>query len=214
MRPRLDYSLYLVTDRPACRGRDLVEVVAAAVRGGVSLVQLREKDCETREFLALARRVKALLDPLGVPLIINDRLDVALACGAAGVHVGQKDMHPADVRRLAGPDLVLGLSVNTLDEAREAEGLDLDYLGAGPVFPTATKADAGPAWGLDGLAGLRRFTARTLVGIGGIGAANAREVARAGADGLAVVSAVCSAPDPEAAACEILAAQRAGRADR
>lgn len=214
MRPRLDYSLYLVTDRPACKGRDLVEVVAAAVRGGVSVVQLREKDCETREFLDLARRVKALLDPLGVALIINDRLDVALACGAAGLHVGQKDMHPADVRRLAGPDLVLGLSVNTLEEAGAAEGLDLDYLGAGPIFPTATKADAGPAWGLAGLTGLRRSTPRTLVGIGGIGAANARDVTLAGADGLAVVSAICSAPDPEAAAREILAARRTGLATR
>jgi thiamine-phosphate pyrophosphorylase len=211
MRPQPDYALYLVTDRAACRGRDLLDVGGAAARAGAGLVQLREKRCETREFVELARALKALLDPLGVPLLINDRLDVALAVDAAGAHVGQKDMPPAEARALLGPRRILGLSVNSLEEAAAARGLDLDYLGVGPIFPTATKADAGPVFGLENLAELRRRTRLPLVGIGGIGPDNAEAVARAGADGLAVVSAVCSAPDPAAAGAAILDAFRKGR---
>ena len=211
MRPRPDYSLYLVTDRAACKGRDLLDVVAAAARAGTGIVQLREKDCGTREFVELARALKSLLDPLGVPLVINDRLDVALAVNAAGAHVGQKDMPPLEARALLGPNRILGLSVNTLEEAAAAEGLDLDYFGVGPIFPTATKADAGPVFGLEKLAELRRRTRLPLVGIGGIGPDNALDVAQAGADGLAVVSAVCSAPDPGAAGAAILYAFRRGR---
>ncbi|HMM38424.1 MAG TPA: thiamine phosphate synthase [Desulfovibrio sp.] len=211
MRPGPDYSLYLVTDRPACLGRDLLDVVALAVRAGTGVVQVREKSCQTREFVELARALKALLDPLGLPLIINDRVDVALAVDAAGVHVGQKDMAASDARALIGPDKLLGLSVNTFEEARAAESLDVDYLGVGPIFPTATKADAGPVFGVDNLARLRASTRRPLVAIGGIGADNAESVAAAGADGLAVVSAICSAPDPGAASSRILAAVRRGR---
>ena len=211
MRAQPDYSLYLVTDRAACKGRDLLDVVGAAVRAGAGLVQLREKRCETREFVELARALKALLDPFRVPLVINDRLDVALAVDAAGVHVGQKDMPAAEARALLGPHRLLGLSVNSLEEAAAAQGLDLDYLGVGPIFPTATKADAGPVFGLEKLAELRRRTGLPLVGIGGIGPDNALDVARSGADGLAVVSAVCSAPDPGAACAALLDAFRRGR---
>lgn len=204
-------SLYLVTDRAACLGRDLLEVVAAAVRGGATLVQIREKDCGTRQFVELARAVKKLLAPTGVPLIVNDRVDVALACGADGVHVGQKDMAPADARRLVGPDMILGLSVSSLEEALQAWGKPVDYLGVGPIFPTPTKADAASPLGLDGLAEIRQATDVPLVAIGGLSAANAGQVMRAGADGAAVVSALCSAADPEAAARElarIIAASR------
>ncbi len=206
-----DLSLYLVTDRAACLGRDLLEVVAAAVRGGATLVQIREKDCGTRQFVELARAVKKLLAPTGVPLIVNDRVDVALACGADGVHVGQKDMAPADARRLVGPDMILGLSVSSLEEALQAWGKPVDYLGVGPIFPTPTKADAASPLGLDGLAEIRQATDVPLVAIGGLSAANAGQVMRAGADGAAVVSALCSAADPEAAARElarIIAASR------
>ncbi|MES9994633.1 thiamine phosphate synthase [Desulfovibrio aminophilus] len=211
MKPVADYSLYLVTDRPACLGRDLLDVVGRATRAGATVVQVREKSCQTREFVELARALKTLLDSLGLPLIINDRVDVALAVGAAGVHVGQKDMAASDARALLGPDRILGLSVNTFEEARVAESLDVDYLGVGPVFPTATKADAGPVFGVDNLARLRAATRRPLVAIGGIGATNAEAVAAAGADGLAVVSAICSAPDPGAASAQLLAAIRRGR---
>ncbi len=207
----MDYGVYLVTDRALCRGRALADVVEATVAGGVTVVQLREKHVDTREFVELARALKALLAPRGVPLLINDRVDVALACRADGVHVGQGDMHPADVRALLGSTALIGLSVETMDQAREAEALDVDYLGVSPVFATPTKTDTAMPWGLDGLARLRAATGYTLVAIGGIGAANAASVLAAGADGLAVVSALCAADDPERAAAELRGVVRTAR---
>jgi thiamine-phosphate pyrophosphorylase len=198
-RPR-DWSLYLVTDRGLAGSRPLADVVDAAVRGGVTAVQLREKQCSTREFVELARSLKALLEPLGVPLIVNDRVDVALAAGADGVHVGQSDMDYRDVRRLLGPDAIVGLSVETKEQAEQAAALDVDYLGVSPVFSTPTKTDTAAEWGLSGLAALRRVSEHVLVAIGGIHPSNATQVIEAGADGIAVVSAICAAPDPEAAA--------------
>ena len=198
-----DWSLYLVTDRRLASPRVIEDVVAAAVRGGVTAVQLREKECSVREFVELARRLKAILTPLGVPLIVNDRADVALAAGADGVHVGQSDMDCRDLRRLLGPGAIVGLSVETAEQAEEAAALPVDYLGVGPIFSTPTKPDAAPAWGLEQLAGLRRRTRRVLVAIGGIHAGNAGQVAEAGADGIAVVSAICAAANPEAAAREL-----------
>jgi thiamine-phosphate pyrophosphorylase len=199
-RGNLDLGVYLVTDRPAFLGRDPLEVVAAAVAGGASVVQLREKRATTREFVELARALLGLLRPLGVPLIINDRVDVALAAGADGVHVGQDDMDPRDVRKLIGPDKILGLSVTGADEARTARGMPVDYLGAGPVFATATKKDAGAPQGLSGLATMLALAEVPVVAIGAITTDNAAAVMDAGASGLAVVSAICSAPDPRAAA--------------
>jgi len=203
MKRSIDWSLYLVTDRPLSLGRPIEEIVAAAVDGGVTAVQLREKECSAREFVALARHLKKLLTPRGVPLLINDRIDVALAAGADGVHIGQSDMAYRDARALLGVDALIGLSVETPMQAAEAEDWDCDYLGVGPIFPTATKSDAAPAWGLVQLAELRRTSRRRLVAIGGINASNAALVASAGADGLAVVSAICSAPDPRAAAANL-----------
>ncbi|HEU6437133.1 MAG TPA: thiamine phosphate synthase [Nitratidesulfovibrio sp.] len=211
LRRDADYGVYLVTDRALCRGRALADVVAATVAGGVTVVQLREKHVDTREFVELARALKGLLAPRGVPLLINDRVDVALACRADGVHVGQGDMHPADVRALLGPTALIGLSVETMDQAREAEALDVDYLGVSPVFATPTKTDTAPPWGLDGLARLRAATRCTLVAIGGIGASNAASVLAAGADGLAVVSALCAADDPGRAAAELRGVVRTAR---
>ncbi len=203
MKRSVDWSLYLVTDRPLSLGRPIEEIVLAGVDGGVTVVQLREKDCSTREFIALASKLKKLLTPRGVPLLINDRVDVALASGADGVHIGQSDMAYRDARALLGADELIGLSVETPSQAAEAENWDCDYLGVGPIFPTATKSDAAPAWGLDQLTELRRTSRHKLVAIGGIGASNAALVASAGADGLAVVSAICSAPDPRAAAARL-----------
>ncbi len=194
-----DWTLYLVTDRRLAGARPLPDLVAAAVRGGVTAVQLREKECGTREFVELARALKALLAPVGVPLIVNDRVDVALAACADGVHVGQSDMPCPDVRRLLGPSAIIGLSVETLEQALAAPD-DIDYLGVSPLFSTPTKTDTAPAWGLDGLAALRRASRLPLVAIGGIHSGNAASVIRAGADGIAVVSAICCAPDPELAA--------------
>ena len=200
MKPRADWRLYLVTDRSLIGNRSLDDVVLEAVRGGVTAVQLREKECSTRDFVAWARRLSAILRPLSIPLLINDRVDVALAAGVAGVHIGQSDMDYSDARRLLGPDALIGLSVETPQQAHAAESWDCDYLGVGPIFPTATKSDAAPAWGLAALRELRRVSKHQLVAIGGIGRGNARQVIAAGADGLAVVSAICAAADPCAAA--------------
>lgn len=196
--------LHLVTDSALCGARGILAVVEAAVRGGVTCVQLREKSLATRAFVERARALKAWLGPLGVPLLINDRVDVALACGADGVHVGQNDMAPEDVRRLM-PGGLIGLSVESLAQLAAAERAPVDYYGVSPVFATRSKHDAAPALGLDGLWAIRAGTRRPLVAIGGIDAGNAADVMAAGADGLAVVSALCSSADPEAAARDLRA---------
>ena len=215
MRPPRDWSLYLVTDRRLASPRSLDDLVRAALRGGVTAVQLREKGCPTRDFVDLARALKAILAPAGVPLVVNDRVDVALAACADGVHIGQSDMEYGDARRLLGPDAIIGLSVESPEQAERAASFDVDYLGVSPVFPTPTKTDAAPAWGIEGLAALRRASRHTLVAIGGIRQENTGAVIRAGADGIAVVSAICAADEPEAAAAEldriILAARAEGR---
>lgn len=193
-------GLHLVTDRGCCRGRALEAVVAEAVAGGVASVQLREKDLPIRPFLALARSLKAVLGPSGVPLIINDRLDVALACGAGGLHLGQDDLPCEEARRLLGPGVILGLSVETWEDVVRAQDQDVDYLGVSPVFATPTKTDTKAPWGLEGLARIRAYSRHPLVAIGGLHAGNAEAVVRAGAQGLAVVSAICAQEDPEGAA--------------
>ena len=198
--------LYLVTDQASLRGRTLADVVLAALKGGVTCVQLREKSLCTRDFVALALALQDLLAAFAVPLIINDRIDVALACGAQGVHLGQSDMPVAVARRLLPPQVFIGLSVETMDDVANAAMQPVDYLGVSPIYPTPTKTDTAPPWGLDGLRQVRAATALPLVAIGGIQLAQVREVLQAGADGLAVVSAICSADDPEAAA-RILFAQ-------
>ncbi|MGC8703509.1 MAG: thiamine phosphate synthase [Thiomonas sp.] len=197
--PLAALRLHLVTDAALCGPRGVEAVVAAAVRGGATCVQLREKQLDTRPFVERARALKALLAPLQVPLIINDRVDIALAVGADGVHVGQRDMDPADVRRLM-PHALIGLSVENPAQVRAAAHCPVDYLGASPVFATPSKTDTAPALGLDGLRALRLLTRMPLIAIGGIDPHNAAQVIAAGADGLAVVRALCAAPDPTAAA--------------
>ena len=192
--------LYLVTDQASLRGRTLADVLLAAVQGGVSCVQLREKALATRAFVALALAVKDLLAPFDVPLVINDRMDVALACGAQGVHLGQSDMPVALARQLLPPEVFIGLSVENLDDVARAAGQAVDYLGISPVYATPTKTDTAAPWGLAGVSQVRAMTELPLVAIGGIHQGNAAQVLQAGADGLAVVSAICSAPDPGLAA--------------
>ncbi len=206
-----DYSVYLVTDRPLCCGRDLVEIVGLAVQGGASMVQLREKQAGTRDFVAIAHALLDIVRPAGVPLLINDRIDVALAVGADGVHVGQSDMPYEDARCLLGPEAIIGLSVETMEQAKEAESWDVDYFGVSPVFASTTKTDTGEPWGLEGLRRLREQSAKPLVGIGSLGPANAADVIRAGADGVAVVSAICSAEKPDRAAAELCRVVRSSR---
>jgi thiamine-phosphate pyrophosphorylase len=196
----LDPRLYLVAGTDAVGGRDLLDLVSAAVAGGVTCVQLREKAMAEAEFIRLARALKARLAPLDVPLIINDSLTVALAAGADGLHLGQDDLPAKEARAALGPERILGLSAGNLTEARRVDAALVDYVGVGPVFPTGTKADAGAAIGLDGVAALRAYFTLPLVAIGGIQESNAADVARCGVEGLAVVSAICGAQDPEAAA--------------
>jgi len=201
-RPAFDLGLYLVTDPSIGQPRALLDTVAAAVAGGVTLVQLRDPLAETGALVAAARALVALLRPKGIPLIVNDRTDVALAADAEGVHVGQGDMDARDVRRLLGPDRIVGLSVGSPAEyAASAEALAaVDYLGTGPIRMTATKADAGAAIGFEGLGAVARLTALPIVAIGGIGAAEIAPSVAAGARGVAVVSAIMAAADPKAAA--------------
>lgn len=193
-------GLYLVTDRDLCGGRSLEDVVLQSVKGGVSCVQLREKDISTRLFVSEAQRIKKLLEPYQIPLIINDRIDVALACGADGVHIGQEDMPYAIARKLMGHKAIIGLSVETWEDVEESQRLDVDYIGVSPVFATPTKTDTKGAWGLEGLAKIKKFSRHPVVAIGGLNESNVRETVLAGADCVAVVSALCAASDPEAAA--------------
>jgi thiamine-phosphate pyrophosphorylase len=195
--------LYLVTDQPSLRGRTLTDVVHAAVLGGVRCVQLREKDASSRDFHALAMALMELLTPLNVPLVINDRIDIALACKAQGVHLGQSDVPAAAARALLPPEVWIGWSVETMDQVAQSASLPVDYLGVSPVFSTPTKTDTAPPWGLDGLRRVCAATPLPLVAIGGIQHANAAAVMQAGADGLAVVSAICAAADPRAASQQL-----------
>lgn len=202
---RAAFSLYLVTDEALAGPRGVEAVVRAAVAGGVTMVQVREKDGDARAFLAHTRELGAVLRTLGVPLIVNDRVDVALAAGADGVHVGQGDLPCAEVRRLVGPHRLVGVSVGSVDEAQQAERAGADYLGVSPIFATPTKPDAPPPVGLEGLRAIRSAVRLPLVAIGGIHAGNAAQILAAGADGIAVVSAIMAAPDPTAAARELRA---------
>jgi thiamine-phosphate pyrophosphorylase len=193
-------GLYLVTDRELCGTKSVEKVVVQAVAGGVRYVQLREKDTSTRTFVEMAVFLKKLLTPAGVPLLINDRIDVALASGADGVHVGQEDMPYETARKLMGSSAIIGLSVETWEDVVYAQHLDVDYLGVSPVFETPTKTDTKSIWGLEGLARIRAYSRHPLVGIGGLNAANAEAVVLAGADCVAVVSAICADPNPFQAA--------------
>lgn len=195
-----DLSLYLVTDPRLTAQRGLLETVRAAVAGGVTFVQLRDPDAKGRALAEQARALIALLRPLGIPLIINDRVDVAVAVDADGVHLGQDDLAPGEARAMLGPERILGLSVGTTTELAASDLSMVDYVGTGPVRATGTKSDAGAAIGIDGLADMRRRVSLPMVGIGGIDRTLVPAVIRAGADGVAVVSAICAAPDVLSAA--------------
>ncbi len=195
----LDLSVYVITDRRLAEDRSILDVVRAAIRGGATVIQLREKEATTREMVELGQALLQITREAGVPLIVNDRVDVALAIDADGVHVGQDDMPAAIARRLIGPDKILGVSAETVEEALAAQRDGADYLGVGDIYGTTTKPDAGPPIGLEGLRRIVEAVTIPCVGIGGITPENAAAVVKAGAAGVAVVSAVMAAPDPEEA---------------
>ena len=198
-----DLKLYLVTDRGLARGRAIEDIVEKAVKGGVTMVQLREKDIATRDFIALALKLKEVLKPYGVPLIINDRVDVALASDADGVHIGQSDMPYRMARALLGPSKIIGLSVENFGQIEEAESLDVDYIGISPVFATPTKTDTAAPFGLEGLRKAVKMSTHPTVAIGGMNMETAADVMACGTDGIAVVSAIVCADDPEQASCRL-----------
>jgi thiamine-phosphate pyrophosphorylase len=197
---QLDLRLMLVTDPVLTRRRGLVETVLAAVAGGVTVVQLRDKTASDEELFATGVALKAALASTGIPLIVNDRPRVASAIGAQGVHLGQADDQPTAVRRLLGRDTIIGWSITALDQIAPLGGQPVDYIGLGPNFPTASKAAATPAMGLEAVRYFRRGSRHPIVAIGGVDAANAASVIAAGAAGVAVLSAICGAADPAAAA--------------
>jgi len=199
----LNLDLYVVTERKLTGGRPLLEVVEESLAGGATIVQLREKDISTRAFLELAFRVKEVTRRHGATFIINDRVDVAMAAGADGVHLGQDDMPLELARRMMGRQAVIGISVSSVKEAVTAAEGGADYLGVSAIYSTPTKTDA-PAIGLGGLREIRKAVRLPLVAIGGIHLGNAADVIRAGADGIAVVSAIMSAADPRRAARALL----------
>lgn len=180
-------------------GRSLKYIIEEAVAGGVSMVQLREKSIETRDFLKTAIELKKILDKFHLPLIINDRMDIALSSGAAGIHVGQNDMPVKEIRRIMGNDVIIGLSVESLKDAVYANELDIDYLGISPVFTTPTKKELTTGLGLAGVKEICSISKFPTVGIGGINMTNVRDIIMAGADGVAIVSAICSADSPQSA---------------
>ena len=197
---KVDYSLYLVTDRALSLGRSNLEVIKAAVSGGVTLVQLREKEASTQEFYREGFKIKDYLEAAHIPLIINDRIDIALALGADGVHLGQEDM-PVDVaRKILGPHKIIGASAFTRDGAVAAESMGADYLGLSPIFVTTTKPELAAEIGIQGISSLKRAVKIPIVGIGSMNQSNAYEAVKMGLDGVAVVSAICSQEDPKTAA--------------
>jgi thiamine-phosphate pyrophosphorylase len=204
--PRLafDLSLYLVVGPDATAGRDVTSVALAAVRGGATMVQLRYK-AGVSEIMQSAREVIEVLRPTGVPVIINDRVDLARALGAQGVHLGQGDTPPSEARAVLGEDAIVGLSITDPEQLKKVDPTVVDYLGAGPIFDTGSKPDAAPALGLEALSQIAGGVRLPVAAIGGITEANAAAVIRAGADGLAVISAICAADNPEEAARALVA---------
>ena len=197
-----DYSLYLVTDRMLMSTKTLGEAVEQAVIGGCTIVQLREKEILSLDFYVLASEMKKITDRYGIPLIINDRIDIAMAVGAAGVHIGQKDI-PADIaRKVIGKDMLLGVSAVSAAEAVNAAKAGADYLGVGAMFPTGTKPDAGFV-SMEELERIRKAVDIPIVVIGGISKENAMLFQPMGIDGLAVVSAVIAQPDIKKSAADL-----------
>jgi thiamine-phosphate pyrophosphorylase len=199
----MNLDLYVVTDEKIGGGRSHTVIAQRAIAGGADVIQLRDKTSSPLELLRAARDLRTITRKSGMLFIINDRLDVAIACEADGVHLGQDDLPVSTARQLSPPGFLIGVSVGTVQEAMDAEQEGADYLALSPVFPTGSKDDAGPGHGLDRLREIRRAVSIPLIAIGGINRQNAGDVIAAGADGIAVVSAVVASPDITAAAREL-----------
>ena len=202
----VDFSLYLITDREQTEGRGLVETVEAALKGGVGAVQLREKDLSARELMSLGRELRVLTRRYGARLLINDRVDIALALDCDGVHLGQRSITPRDARQLLGGKMLVGVSTHTFAEAALAEEEGADFITFGPVYPTPSKARYGEPVGVGRLRSVRERCALPLFALGGVKKEQVAEVAGAGADGVAVISAILASEHPEEAAATLLGA--------
>lgn len=199
----IDYSLYLVTDRKILNGKDIFKAVEEAIKGGVTIVQLREKDISSLEFYNIAIKMKKLTSYYNIPLIINDRLDIALSIDADGLHIGQDDLPLKVARKLIG-NKILGYSVSSIEEAIYGEENGADYLGAGPVYKTLSKADAIPPIGVDTLKKIKDSVSIPVVGIGGIGISNIEEVKKANIDGISLISAILGSSSIESASKNLI----------
>ena len=196
---KIDYKLYLVTDRDVLGSRDLVQSVEEAIKGGTTIVQIREKNCSSLDFYQVAMQVKEVTSKYNVPLIINDRLDIALAIKADGLHIGQEDLPLTVARKIVGDDMIIGVSASTLEEAMIAQEQGADYVGIGSVYPTSTKLDA-KYLALDELRRIREAVKIPIVGIGGINEKNVSELMETDIDGVAIVSAILGKEDIKSAA--------------
>lgn len=194
MKPKIDYSIYLVTDRDLMSTVTLEEAVEKAIIGGCTLIQLREKDCSSLDFYNTAVKVKEITDKYNIPLLINDRLDIALAVDAAGVHVGQSDIPATVIRRIIGEDKIVGVSTGSLEQAIKAQKDGADYLGVGAMYATGTKKDANPT-SMEELKKIRENISLPIVVIGGINKARIKDFEGMGIDGLAIVSAIIAQKD-------------------
>lgn len=207
-----DLSLYLVLDPDLCRDHSMVETTMAAIAGGATLIQLRDKKARTEGLIRVGRELMNAMDGTNVPLIVNDDIDAAIAIGAHGVHVGQDDLPSQIARDRLGPDKIIGLSIESEEVAQKVDHTIVDYVGIGPIFATATKPDHKPAIGFDGLEKLVRMVGLPSVAIGGLKGEHVLPVLESGADGLAVVSAICGQPDPEKATAQIAEKLKAAKA--
>jgi thiamine-phosphate pyrophosphorylase len=203
---RVDWRLCFIADSEAAAGRDVFQILAKAVEGGATIIQLRGKIWTSAQFLDLGIKAHQFLLAKKIPLIINDRVDIGLACEADGVHLGQDDLPVPIARSIFGKNRIIGISAKTADEAVAVERDGADYVGVGPIFKTLSKGDSGPEVGLAGLRKVRAKVKIPILAIGGICAANAADVISAGADGVAVISAIAAAENPKSAAAELIEA--------
>ncbi len=199
----MNYDLYVITDENVGLGRTHAEIAERAIAGGADAIQLRDKSCSSMDLIRIGRSLRAITRRSSTIFIVNDRLDVALACGADGVHLGQGDIHTDVARQIAPPGFLIGVSVSNVEEACQAEREGADYVALSPTFSTGSKRDAGPGHGLDMLREIKRNVSVPVIAIGGIDRHNVREVIAAGADGIAIISAVVGVPDITAAAREL-----------
>jgi len=197
------YRLYLVISEEDCKEKNILNVAEMAIKGGVDIIQLREKKCSTREFLTKANQLSELMSKYNVPLIINDNIEVAISNNAQGIHVGNNDIPPSKIRSIWPKDKIVGYSIEYLEQLSNLEVIHANYLGISPVFNTKTKLDTVTEWGLEGISAIRSKTKKPLVAIGNMNKENAYDVIKAGANCIAVVSAICAASDPTKAAYAI-----------